>query len=95
MASASAIAARRSSIRQRGGDGMPAAMSSRMRSGSSVRGLSLVSTTSSAPAAAMRAHLRPLAAVAVAAAAEDHDQAPGVNGRTACSARSSASGVCA
>ena len=44
---------------------------------------------------AMRAHLRALAAVAVAAAAEHDDQPSGANGRTASSARSSASGVCA
>ena len=55
---------------------IPASMSSRIRSGSSVRGLSLVTIATSAPRSAMRAHLGPLAAVAVAAAAEDDDQPP-------------------
>ena len=41
------------------------------------------------------AHDRALAAVAVAAAAEDHDEAPRVSGRSVRERALSASGVCA
>ena len=55
--------------------GIPATTSSRMRWGSSVRGLSEVTTTASARRAAMAAICGPLGAVPVAAAAEHADQA--------------------
>ena len=75
---------------------IPASMSSRIRSGSSVRGLSLVTIARSRLLLGDRAH--------DSGACRDRDRrrsrrrrsgAPRVKGRTASSARSSASGVCA
>ena len=67
--------------------------------GSSLRGLSLVSTTRSAPRRGDRAHQRPLGRVAVAAAAEHARQLPAAllapAGAARAAALSSASGVCA
>ena len=53
----------------------PARISARIAAGSSLRGLSSVTITMSAFSTAIRAHDRPLALVAVAAAAEDADEA--------------------
>ena len=53
----------------------PAAISAMIASGSSLRGLSEVTIATSARSAAARAHQRALAAVAVAAGAEDDDHA--------------------
>ncbi len=54
----------------------PTRISAMIASGSSVRGLSEVTTATSARPRATSAHLRALAAVAVAAAAEHHDETP-------------------
>ena len=61
----------------------PASISARIAAGSSERGLSDVSTTSSASERGDPAHLRALAAVAVAAAAEDDVHAPAARGASA------------
>ena len=55
----------------------PAAISAMIASGSSERGLSEVTIATSARSRGRRAHQRALAAVAVAAGAEDDDQPPG------------------
>ncbi len=55
--------------------GMPVSISARMASGRSLRGLSEVTHARSASRAAIAAHDRALAAVAVAAAAEHHAEA--------------------
>ena len=83
-ATAAAMAARRSPTSQHlgapaaGTSGTPASMAARIAAGSSERGLSSVTTSTSLPARRGGAHRRPLARVAVAAAAEHGDQpAPG------------------
>ncbi len=74
--------------------GQAGMIAARMAAGSSLRGLSSVTMTGSASRAAMRAHLRPLAGVAVAAAAE-HDAPAGRRyGAAAPSARFPARRAC-
>jgi hypothetical protein len=70
-------------------------MSATMASPSSPRGLSSVTITGRPAALGDRRHLRALAAVALAAAAEHAEQRPAVCARRLASACSSASGVCA
>ena len=78
---ARAIAARRSASTTSSGRAAPAParISAMIASGSSLRGLSEVTTATSASRRATVAHLRALAAVAVAAAAEHDQQAPAVH----------------
>ena len=72
------------------------AISSMIACGSSLRGLSEVTIATSASSDGDPAHQRPLAAVAVAAAAEDADHAAARRARAPCASTfSSASGVCA
>jgi hypothetical protein len=64
-----------------------------MAAGSSVRGLSSVTTTTSASRRGDLAHDRPLARVAVAARPEHDEQPPAVSGRRLSSAARTASGL--
>ena len=74
----------------------PARMAARMAAGSSLRGLSSVTMTDVGVARGDLAHQRPLSLVAIAAAAEDDDEAPLAPVAAAtCRTFSSASGLCA